>query len=102
MHRHPKLSAWVREEDGSYKADLEGFSCHVTWRPEPFPTYGRTTSSAPLSKDQRRGFVWRVEGPGDFSAQSDDVEEEIELAMVAAEDAALEQASAGAHEGTAH
>lgn len=96
MHRHPKLSAWVREEDGSYKADLEGFSCHVTWRPEPTATSGGTAS------DKRRGFVWRVEGPGDFSAQSDDVAEEIELAMVAAEDAALGQASAGAHEGTAH
>lgn len=84
MHRHPKLSAWVREEDGSYKADLEGFSCHVTWRPE--------------SADKRRGFLWRVEGPGDFTASSDEVAEEIELAMVAAEDAAQQQAAAGAHD----
>jgi hypothetical protein len=80
MHRHPKLSAWVREEDGSYKADLEGFSCHVTWRPE--------------SPEKRRGFLWHVEGPGDFSVHADDVAEEIELAMVAAEDTALQQASA--------
>ena len=91
MHRHPKLSAWVREEDGSYKAELEGFSCHVTWRPE-------TSASAPATVTERRGFLWRVEGPGDFAAQSDEVHEEIELAMVAAEDAALRQAAAGAHD----
>ena len=57
MHRHPKLSAWVREEDNSYKTDFDGFSCHVTWRPEPVPSYGKATSTAPLSKDQRRDFV---------------------------------------------
>jgi hypothetical protein len=96
MHRHPKLSTWVREEDGSYKAELEGFSCHVTWRPEPEPTYGKTTSS-PLSKNERRGFVWSVEGPGDFAAQSSEVVEEIEHAMVAAEDAAAEQAARADH-----
>ena len=92
MHRHPKLSAWVREEDGSYKAELDGFTCHVTWRPEP------KSSADATSLDKRRGFLWRVEGPGDFSAQSDEVDEEIELAMVAAEDAAARAATEAGHE----
>jgi len=81
MHRHPKLSAWVREEDGSYKAEIDGISMHVTWRPE--------------SADRRRGFLWHIEGAGDFSEHADEVIEEIELAMVEAEERAAQHASGG-------
>ncbi len=74
MHRHPRLRAWTREEDGSYKAEIDGATLHVTWRPE--------------SKDARRGFAWKVEAVDGTTSTSVDVEEEIEAAMVAAEDRA--------------
>jgi len=74
MHRHPKLSFWQREEDGSYKRELGGFALHVTWRPE--------------SPDARRGFNWAVEPPEGAKLESDEVSEEIEHAMLGAEDAA--------------
>ncbi len=73
MHKHPTISAWHREEDGSYKADLEGFSLEVTWRPE--------------SKDARRGFSWKAAAPDGRVYEADDVLEEIEQAMGMAEDA---------------
>lgn len=73
MHRHPKLSAWQREEDGSYKSEIDGLTLHVTWRPE--------------SKDAPRGFLWKVEGEGK-NAEGAAALEEIESAMVEAEDAA--------------
>lgn len=73
MHRHPKLSAWQREEDGSYKSEADGVTLHVTWRPE--------------SKDARRGFSWKAER-GDQKLEAADVAEEIETAMLEAEDAA--------------
>ncbi len=74
MHRHPKVALWQREEDGSYKRDIGEFALHVSWRPE--------------SPDVRRGFSWKVSGPNETKLESDGVDEEIELAMLAAEDAA--------------
>lgn len=75
MHRHPNISAWNREEDGSYKSESVGWELLVTWRPE--------------SKDPevRRGFLWTATAPGK-KVESTDVEEEIEVAMSHAEDVA--------------
>jgi hypothetical protein len=73
MHKHPTLSAWHREEDGSYKAEHEGFELLVTWRPE--------------SKDARRGFLWKATSPDGKTYEAGDVVEEIEEAMGTAEDA---------------
>jgi hypothetical protein len=70
MYRERTISLWQREEDGSYKAELEGFQLHVKWRPE--------------SSDSRRGFLWIAEGPA-TKLEADDVVEEIEQAMGNAE-----------------
>jgi len=77
MFRHPKIAAWEREEDGSYKRDLGGWALHVTWHPE---------SKDP---DKRRGFSWSAVSPDDVKLEGEGVDEEIETAMVHAEDAAL-------------
>ena len=74
MDLHATVRAWQREEDGSYKAEIEGHTLHVSWRPE--------------RPDARRGFVWKVEGPNGVVAETDAVEEEIEVAMAHAERAA--------------
>lgn len=79
MDLHAKVRLWQREEDGSYKAEIDGLTLHVAWRPE--------------SASARRGFTWKVHGP-DTSIESDKIEEEIELAMASAEAAARH---AGAH-----
>lgn len=71
MHKHPTISLWQREEDGSYKAELEGLALHVSWHPE---------------KDGARGFSWKAEGDGKSFA-SEALAEEIEIAMSDAESA---------------
>jgi len=71
MYRHRTISAWHREEDGSYRAEIDGFELVVKWRPE--------------SKDARRGFQWTAKGPGDRKLEADGVVEEIEQAMGDAE-----------------
>lgn len=71
MHQHATISAWQREEDGSYKADLEGWELIVSWRPE--------------SPGARRGFFWEAKKGEEHRVRSRDIHEEIELAMVAAE-----------------
>jgi hypothetical protein len=82
MHRHPNISAWHREEDGSYQSEVSGLTVHVTWRPE---------SRDPLKP---RGFSWRVESPDGRKAESEGVVEEIEAAMSLGEDAARHLAAA--------
>jgi hypothetical protein len=76
MHRHPNVSAWNREEDGSYQSEVEGWALHVTWRPEP------------KDPGERRGFLWTASAPDGRKLESTHVEEEIEVAMSKAEDAA--------------
>ena len=71
MLLHANVRLWQREEDGSYKAEIDGFSCHVTWKPE--------------QAGERRGFLWKVEGSDGVVAEADGVEEEIEIAMAHAE-----------------
>ncbi len=79
--RHATISAWKREEDGSYAAELHGWTLHVRWHPE--------------SAASRRGFTWSALAHDGGSAPkppaegskvtSDEVFEEIELAMADAE-----------------
>jgi hypothetical protein len=71
MYRHRTVSAWHREEDGSYRAEIEGYELRVKWRPE--------------SKEARRGFQWTAKGPDDAKLEAPDVVEEIEQAMGDAE-----------------
>lgn len=73
MDLHATVRLWQREEDGSYKAEIDGLTLHVSWRPE--------------SASARRGFSWKVEGV-EPPLESEGVEEEIELAMANAEAAA--------------
>ncbi len=79
MHGRAKVSLWSREEEGGYKAELDGVTLEVTWVPEGGPT--------------PRGFLWRAEGP-QGKRGADEPLEEIELAMMAAEAAAADLATA--------
>jgi hypothetical protein len=76
MFKHATLGAWTRvHHDGSYKAEIDGWTLAVRWHPEG-------TAS-------RRGFSWTAEGAGAaLSGGQDEPIEEIENAMVAAEEAA--------------
>ena len=67
--RHATISAWQRHEDGSYAAELHGFSLHVSWHPE---------------ESGHRGFSFRAE-QGEEKFVSTEIHEEIEVAMAAAE-----------------
>ena len=68
--RHATISAWQRHEDGSYAAELDGWSLHVVWHPE---------------ESGHRGFSWRAER-GDEKRASTEIHEEIEVAMAEAEE----------------
>ena len=72
--RHATISAWTREEDGSYAAELHGWALHVTWHPE--------------SGASRRGFRWEARPPAGPKLTSDELYEEIEVAMAHAEERA--------------
>ncbi|MFO0614583.1 MAG: hypothetical protein U0414_18505 [Polyangiaceae bacterium] len=72
MYKSRHVSLWQREEDGSYKAEIDGFALHVEWKPE---------------KDGQRGYVWHATGPAEEKLESDHLVEEIEEAMGDAEDA---------------
>jgi hypothetical protein len=74
MSKHATVSAWRREEDGSYCAEINGFQLHVKWRPE--------------SPDQRRGFTWTATSPAGTKYRAEEIEEEIEVAMGHAEEVA--------------
>ena len=75
MHRHPNISLWQREEDGSYKSDQDGWTLHVSWHPET------------KEEGKRRGFSWAAESSEGKKLEGEGVHEEIETAMSLAEDA---------------
>ena len=87
--RHPTISAWQRQEDGGYQAEIHGWSLRVVWHPE---------------SRQGRGFSWVAEREGE-RLKSEEIYEEIEVAMGAAEalvspdPAPAEDAEAGAPAG---
>ncbi len=68
---HATVSAWNREEDGSYAADINGWHLHVKWKPE--------------APGERRGFYWEASGPDGAKLTSSGLREEIEVAMAEAE-----------------
>jgi len=72
MLTHPTISAWQRQEDGSYAAEIRGWKLHVRWVPE--------------RPGQHRGFLWEVRGPAGLKLSAKEVEEEIEVAMAIAEE----------------
>jgi hypothetical protein len=71
--RHPTISAWQRQEDGSYAAEIDGWTLRVAWHPEG--TEGH---------EGQRGFTWTAERGG-ASVAGDELFEEIEVAMGHAE-----------------
>jgi hypothetical protein len=77
--RHATLSKWQRQEDGSYQAEINGWTLRVKWRPE--------------SPGVQRGFWWEAEQPGK-KARSPEIHEEIEVAMAHAEEHAAPVADA--------
>ena len=70
---HATMSAWQRDHDGSYVAELHGWSLRVRWRPED--AHGD------------RGFWWEAQRPGPPAQRqvSSELHEEIEVAMAHAE-----------------
>jgi hypothetical protein len=68
---HATISAWNRHEDGSYAAEINGWTLHVKWKPE--------------APEERRGFHWEASGPGGIKLTSSRLHEEIEVAMAEAE-----------------
>ena len=72
MRRHTTVNAWQREHDGSYQAEMHGWKLRVAWKPE--------------SPGKRRGFRWQAEREiGGLALSHAEVHEEIELAMLEAE-----------------
>lgn len=68
---HATVSAWRREEDGSYAAEINGWNLHVRFRPE--------------TAAEGRGFLWSAHGPGGVKRKAHEAHEEIEIAMAEAE-----------------
>jgi hypothetical protein len=100
--RHATISAWKREEDGSYAAELNGWALHVRWHPES------ATSPRGFTWDARLGTMGAPLGAAPSSAPkppeasggrlaSDEIFEEIEVAMAHAEERVEAQTHAQAH-----
>jgi hypothetical protein len=79
--RHPTLPAWQRQENGGYAAEINGWALRVAWHAEHASEHGA-----------HRGFTWEAERGG-VKLASDEVHEEIEVAMAHAE--AETEAAAG-------
>jgi hypothetical protein len=93
--RHPTISAWQRQEDGSYAAEIDGWTLRVAWHPEGGERY-----------EGQRGFTWTAERD-DTTLAGDELYEEIEVAMGHAEervapDPAPLHAAEPAEQGSAH
>lgn len=78
--KHATVSAWQRDHEGTYTAEINGYALKVFWRPEADPS-----GSEP---GRPRGFGWEATSPAGKTTTSGDVHEEIELAMAEAENAA--------------
>ncbi|MBI4699646.1 MAG: hypothetical protein HY744_00525 [Deltaproteobacteria bacterium] len=72
--RHATVSAWQRDEDGSYRADLHGSALRVKW--------------SPAEAAGRGSFGWTLEPTGGEKVEDDERFEEPERCMAAAERAA--------------
>lgn len=69
--KHATVSAWQRDHEGKYTAEINGFTLTVAWQPE--------------SATEPRGFAWTAEGPDGQKRRGEDLHEEIEIAMAEAE-----------------
>jgi len=75
---HPTIGAWEREErEGYYEAELHDWKLKVTWTPR--------------GKDSTGGFSWVAERD-ERKVESEQLHEEPELAMAAAEHVAKDDA----------
>jgi hypothetical protein len=91
---HATISAWQRQhEDGSYTAEIDGWTLRVKWKPEGAAYVGR--SGAPVPPEERRGFTWEAE-KDEKKLSGAEVHEEIELAMASAEKAIADKAAPAA------
>jgi len=77
-HKHATLSAWQRQENGGYLAEINGWQLRVHWHPEG-------DGGASRAATKQRGFSWDAKHGDLPRVVSRDLFEEIELAMVAAE-----------------
>lgn len=73
MVKHPNVSAWQRQHDGTYQAEKNGWELRVKWTPE--------------APGQHRGFSWVAELPTGQTLRDGEIHEEIEEAMAEAEEA---------------
>lgn len=62
---------WMRDKDGSYRAELDGWSLEVSWLPD--------------APGRRGGFHWKASREGALGRQSLEIHEEPEDAMLCAE-----------------
>lgn len=69
--KHATVSAWQRDHDGTYSAEINGYTLKVVWQPE--------------NDVDPRGFRWVAVSPEGTRLTSDGTHEEIELAMAEAE-----------------
>lgn len=69
--KHATVSAWQRDHEGKYTAEINGYQLSVVWQPE--------------SATEPRGFQWTAESPEGKKVRGEELHEEIELAMAEAE-----------------
>lgn len=72
MHKHATVSAWQRDHDGSYRTAMHGWELRVCWR-----------SASP---GKQRGFRWEAKRGMELTVSAAEIHEEIEDAMLAAEE----------------
>lgn len=69
--KHATVSAWQRDHEGTYTAELNGYTLKVFWQPE-----GERTP---------RGFRWEAVAADGTTTSPRESHEEIEIAMAEAE-----------------
>ena len=69
--KHATVSAWQRDHEGTYAAEINGYKLEVTWQPD--------------TDTQPRGFLWTAVSPEGKKTRGEELHEEIELAMAEAE-----------------
>lgn len=70
--KHPTISLWQRQDDGSYAAEIRGYELRVRW--------------TPAGGHHRRGFLWQIATPTGERLIALEPHEEMEVAMGEAED----------------
>lgn len=69
--KHPTVSAWQRDENGNYEAEINGYRLKVWW--------------APAQGHDPRGFRWEATGADGYRLFARHSHEEMEVAMAEAE-----------------